>query len=215
VLASTAIPAVFPAVEVVAPEVARGWYLDGGIHLNTPIKPALKFGAQRVVVVAVSPLAPGPAVLAGEQRPDALVGAGQILVGILDDQLIADLQTLATINGLIGKRTRPSATGKRRVPYILIAPSEPDPMATRALAVVRERYSSAVQSARSPDIALLARLTAGGVDAAHAALLSFLLFAPEFTEALIELGRRDARRWIEQVHDFDDLWQLGPLTPSA
>ena len=214
VLASAAIPAVFPAVHVEAPEVARGWYLDGGTHLNTPIKPALKFGAERVVVVAVDPLGPGPAALAGEQRPDALVGAAQVLIGILDNQLMADVQTLATINALLSTRTRPTATGKRRVPYIVIAPAQPDSMAARALSVIREHYGSPLQSARSPDIALLARLTAGGADAAHAALLSFLLFAPEFTEALIELGRRDANRWIEQRHDFDDLWQVGPLKSS-
>jgi NTE family protein len=215
VLASAAIPAVFPAVHVERPHAARGWYFDGGTHLNTPIKPALKLGAERVVVIAVSPLLPGPASLAGQQRPDALVAAAQILIGILDNQLIADVHTLAMVNALIGRRNRSASTGKRRVPYIVIAPAEPDPMATRALTVVRERYSSALQTARSPDIALLARLTAAGDDVAHAALLSFLLFAPEFADALIELGRHDATRWLEQTHDLDDLWQVGPLTPSV
>ena len=102
-LASAAIPAVFPAVHVKRPHAARGWYFDGGTHLNTPIKPALELGAERVVVVAVSPMAPGPASLAGERRPDALVAAGQILIGILDNQLIADVHTLATVNALIGQ----------------------------------------------------------------------------------------------------------------
>jgi NTE family protein len=82
VLASAAIPAVFPAVHVQQPPAARGWYFDGGTRLNTPIKPALEFGAARVVVVALSSLAAGPSQLAGEQQPDALAGAGQILSGI-------------------------------------------------------------------------------------------------------------------------------------
>lgn len=215
VLASAAIPAVFPAVHVERPAAARGWYLDGGTHLNTPIKPALKLGAERVVVIGVSPLARGSASLAGERRPDALVAAGQILSGILDDQLIADVHTLATVNALIGPRVSSASAGKRRVPYIVIAPAEPDPMAARALAVVREHYSSAVQTLRSPNVALLAKLTAAGDDIPHAALLSFLLFAPEFAQALIALGRQDATRWLEQPHDHDDLWQVGPLTPSA
>jgi hypothetical protein len=38
-----------------------------------------------------------------------------------------------------------------------------------------------------------------------------LLFAPEFTRALIRIDPTDARRWIRQTHDFDDLWQLGRL----
>jgi NTE family protein len=215
VLASAAIPVVFPAVHVERPPAARGWYFDGGTRLNTPIKPALKLGAERVVVIAVSPLASGPAALAGERRPDALVAAGQILIGILGNQLIADVHTLAMVNALIGKRRQSASVGKRRVPYIVIAPAEPDPIAVRALAVVREHYSSAVQIVGSPDVALLARLTAAGDDVAHATLLSFLLFTPEFAQALIELGRQDATRWLEQAHDLDDLWQIGPLTPSV
>ena len=65
--------------------------------MNTPIKPALALGAARVVVVAVTSVAPGGADLAGAQRPDALEAAGQILIGVLEDQLAADVQTLAGI----------------------------------------------------------------------------------------------------------------------
>jgi NTE family protein len=210
VLASAAIPLIFPAVHVKRPQVARGWYLDGGTRLNTPIKPALEFGAGRVVVIAVNSLSPGPAQLAGARRPDALEGAGQILLGLLADQLTADVQTLASINDLIAMPGAQSGA-KRQVPYIVIAPAECDAIGQCALRVVREHYSAPLQAIRSPDIALIARLTAGGADAQHAELLSFLLFAPEFAKALIELGQADARRWIRQPHDVDELWQIGPI----
>jgi NTE family protein len=216
VLASAAIPVVFPAVRVPEPEVARGWYFDGGTRLNTPIKPALALGAERVVVIALNSLSPGPPQLAGEERPDALEGAGQILLGLLGDQLTADIRTLASVNALVGatrehsSSAKPSAA-KRRVPYIVIAPAEPDAIGRCALRVFREHYSRPLQAIRSPDIALLARLTAGGSDAQHAELLSFLLFASEFSKALIALGQEDARRWIDQAHDLDELWQVGPI----
>lgn len=210
VLASAAIPTIFPAVHVDAPQPARGWYFDGGTRLNTPIKPAIAFGAARVVVIALDSLAPGPARLAGEQQPDALAGAAQILQGLLADQLTSDLQTLATINTLT-RATRIVPGRKRRIPYIVIGPSEPDAIGRCALEVVRKYYRPPLGPIRSPDIALLGRLVAGGSDVQHAELLSFLLFSPQFAKALIELGREDAQRWIEQPHDLDDLWQLAPL----
>jgi NTE family protein len=210
VLASAAIPAVFPAVHVRQPQLARGWYFDGGTRLNTPLKPALEFGSARVVVVALNSLAAGPVRLAGEQRPDALAGAGQILSGLLEDQLTADVQTLATINGLT-RLTRIMPGRKRRVPYIVIAPAQRDTIARLALKVFRRHYRAPLNALRSPDIALLGRLIAGGADPQHAELLSFLLFAPEFTNALIALGKQDARRWIDQSHDLEGLWQIAPI----
>ena len=46
-LASAAIPLLFPAVRV-----ASTYYADGGLRLNTPLAPALRLGADRVLVVA-------------------------------------------------------------------------------------------------------------------------------------------------------------------
>src|SRR5262249_27494722 len=60
VRASAAIPVAFPAVEVRQPEDATGWYFDGGTRLNTPIKPAMKLGADRVIVLGLNSVAPAP-----------------------------------------------------------------------------------------------------------------------------------------------------------
>ena len=43
----------------------------------------------------------------------------------------------------------------------------------------------------------------------HGELLSYLFFAGEFAEELIQLGQADAQRWIDE-HPAD-LWQLDPL----
>jgi NTE family protein len=210
VLASSAIPVAFPAIHVCEPEVARGWYSDGGTRLNTPIKPALALGATRVVVVALSSLAAPPgAALAGPEQPDALEGVGQVMSGLFGDQLTADVQTLATINRLLAAAG--DLPAGRRVPYIVIAPPERDAIARRALAVAQEHYAGAATLIRHPDISLFARIVGGGTDVGHAELLSFLLFTPEFARALIAMGQQDATRWLQSDHDGDALWQEGPL----
>src|SRR5271168_2133697 len=126
VRASAAIPVFFPAVPVDAGGKRR-WYFDGGTRLNTPIKPALALGADRVIVIALNSLASSKDPKA-ETRPDALDGATQLIQAVLVDPLVNDVHTLATVNELLAdtseERTRAHErrTGRRRVPYMLIAP---------------------------------------------------------------------------------------------
>jgi NTE family protein len=102
-LASSAIPALFPAVRVTQPTQAAGWYFDGGPRLNTPIKPALWLGAKRVIVIALNSVAPSRTAAADEQ-PDFYVGAAHLLHAALGDPLAQDIRTLANTNALIAAR---------------------------------------------------------------------------------------------------------------
>jgi NTE family protein len=210
VRASAAIPGIFPAVRVARPATAAGWYFDGGTRLNTPIKPALALGADRVVIVALNSIAAAPPQLAGPDRPDALEGAAQLIQAVLVDPLVNDVRTLAMVNELVGAAGGPELAGRRQVPYVFVAPRERDAIGRVAIRVFRERFLSAKGALSSPNVALLGRLLAGGRDPAHGELLSYLFFEGEFADALLELGRLDARRWLEERHD-DGLWQLGQL----
>jgi NTE family protein len=196
VRASSAIPALFPAVRL-----DDGWHFDGGTRLNAPIKPALAFGAKRVIVIGLHSIAPGHDV-AGDERPDIAAGAALVLDALLADPLVEDLQTLITINGLAGR--------ERQIPYIFVAPPERDTIGQIARDVFREHYHALLDVPRSPQLAFLGRLIDADADPLHGELLSYLFFAPEFAEALIERGREDARSWLEEPHD-EGLWDLGPL----
>lgn len=193
VRASAAIPALFPAVEI-----GSEWYSDGGTRLNTPIKPALALGADRVVVVALNSTAPAD----HPDRPDALVGAGSILQSLLADQLLADVGTLRTVNELLGGRAR---AGRRPVPHLVVAPQEPDTLGGIAADVFHRYYGHLRGLLRDGDVAALGRAVDGDADPAHGELLSYLFFAPEFTRELLRLGRRDAERVVAS----GSLWTTG------
>jgi NTE family protein len=216
VLASAAIPTFFPAAEIPGDGREGGWYFDGGTRLNTPIKPALELGAKRLIMIALNSLVRRSGGFSTGRRPDALDGAGQLVQAVLVDPLVNDVHTLATINELLDdedyekRRAHEERTGRSRVPYILIAPDDPDEIGALAAEIYREHYGSLRKALRSTDIAAIGRLLDGGASPVHGELLSYLLFAPEFLGELIELGKRDARRWLDEEHD-DGLWQLARL----
>ncbi len=226
-LASSAIPALFPAVRVTTPEPAAGWYYDGGSRLNTPIKPALWLGAERVIVIALNSVAPSRTP-PPEHQPDFYVGAAHLLHAALGDPLAQDIRTLANTNALIA--AEPTATNGRSrnhrpaarqqqppgglhepvqpVPYIFIAPEDPLAIGAIARRVYRKHYGRP-WNAGARDLWLLGKILDAGADAIHGELLSYLFFAGEFAEELIQLGQADAQRWIDE-HPAD-LWQLDPL----
>ncbi|MEA2470654.1 MAG: hypothetical protein QOE38_1653 [Thermoleophilaceae bacterium] len=203
VRASGAIPGLFPAVHVPSPARARGWYFDGGTRLNTPIKPALELGADRVVVIGLNSIAPGPEAIAGPHRPDVYEGSAQVMQALLIDRLADDMRELAAENV-------PDGDEHRLVPYVFVAPRKRDEIGAIAARVWNEHYSGARGLIRDRDLALLGRFVAGGDDPAHGELLSLLFFSPEFARELIELGRAHARDWLAVPHD-DGPWRTGPL----
>jgi len=213
VLASAAIPGAFPAVEVGRPRAAAGWYGDGGVRLNAPLKPALSLGADRVVVIGLnSSLAPPQA----SRRPDALDGVAQLLQVVLADQLADDVATLAAVNEALpparsSAGTRKAAAGRRRtIPYIFIAPNDRLEIGRLARDVYERHYAGISGLVRDTDLALLGRLVNAERSPVHGELLSYLFLAREFIDELIALGRRDAERWLEAQHD-GGLWQVGRL----
>jgi NTE family protein len=208
VRASAAIPAAFPAVHVATPKDKAGWYFDGGTRLNTPIKPALRLGADRVIVIGLNSLAPAPA---SPDRADLFDGASQLVQGLLVDPLVNDVETLAKTNEtLIATGVKVSPHRKRRlVPYIFVAPGSPNRIGEIASEVYNESYTGFGGFRRSLDLYLLGRLIGAGRNSTRGELFSYLFFAREFAARLLKLGEEDAQRWIEATHDAG-AWQHGP-----
>jgi NTE family protein len=211
VRASAAIPTLFPAVHVSSPVRARGWYVDGGVRLNAPLRPALSLEVDRVVVIGLNAVPSAPPRLASEHRPDAFQSAADFLNGTLVNQLVEDVRDLARVNLLLGDRGKViAADGRRyrRVPFIFITPRARADVGGMAERIFEEHYEG-LEALRSIDLdlALLARLI-GGDGAGHGELSSYLFFAPEFATALIELGRSDAQRWLTAHTGPEGPWEV-------
>jgi NTE family protein len=193
VLASSAIPVAFPPVRL-----GEAWYVDGGVRLNTPIKPALALGAQRLVVVATHPLSDDvrdedaePLYVDADDAPatpDVFTAFSSVLVAALVDRMVEDVRNLERVNRLVRAGARDDRY--RVVPHLFVAPRRRSAIADLAAEVLSSRYDG-LAGLFGGDYTVFNWLV-GGTTTAHAELLSFVLFDEEFIEQLITLGRQDA-----------------------
>jgi len=213
VRASAAIPLLFPTVEVSTPRTARGHYIDGGTRLNSPIKPALDLGADKVVVVGLEPFAAAIGRAAAPRSPSIADVASNVLDGLLVDQVAYDLRRLAAINSffvegagtgpLRSARTYRLARGRppyRPISYALVSPRRRGEIGNLAEDAFQRRYGG-LRALRDLDYMVISRVL-GGRARSRGELLSFLLFDQVFVEELLELGRRDAARWLRRHPGF-------------
>lgn len=203
VLASSAIPIVFPPVHVSAP--AAGWYLDGGIRLNAPLKPALTLGADAIAVVATHPVSePAAPASADHPAPDI----DDVLVRLMDaalvDRMVEDVRTLAKINAL----AETGGPTRKVIPYLAICPAARETLAHLAVDIFDGTHNSPQglgPRLRGAELKVLGHLLAGD-GPRRGDLFSYLYFDRDFIDASIELGRSDALAQLGSAVP----WRIGP-----
>ncbi|KAI3594436.1 Patatin [Cupriavidus sp. U2] len=204
-LASSSIPFLFPAMPLEI-EGHHEWFGDGTMRQMSPLSPAIHLGASRILAIgAASRQRAGwfDTVPSGGYPSLAQVG-GQALASIFLDGLQADIERLMHINRLLSRMPEMAndAEGWRPVQVMTVSPSEP------IEAIAAEHLHRLPRTVR----ALLSPL--GGTEARGAAFASYLLFEPEFTQALLALGERDAAAQADEIAAF--LYGVVPETkPTA
>ncbi|MDE2677643.1 MAG: patatin [Gemmatimonadetes bacterium] len=177
VLASSALPIVFPAVQI-----GPHWFGDGGIRLAAPLSPALHLGAGRILAISTrhSPTArqanrptvtgyPPPAQVAG-------VMMNSVFLDLLDD----DAHRLETINRLLAGLPPEERGGMRPVRLLTVRPSVD-------LARLANRYEPQLPKA----FRFLTRgLGTRQIEAPD--FLSMIMFQPDYLAELIRVGEEDA-----------------------
>ena len=195
-LASSAIPFVFPAVALDI-DGHREYCGDGSMRQSAPISPAVHLGAERILVVGAGRMHEPPGERAGSSEyPNLAQIAGHALSNIFLDALAVDVERLQRINttlALLPPEAR-ATTSLKPLDVLVIAPSERlDDIAARHL-----------KSLPLPIRALLGALGVSGKgdDARGAALASYLLFEAPYTRELIALGVRDTLAQRQAVLAF-------------
>lgn len=191
-LASSAIPFVFPATRI-----HREYFGDGSMRQTAPISPAIHLGAERVLVIGAGRASEYRARQASESYPSLAQIAGHALSSIFLDGLAADIERMQGINRLLDATPKasdsPSESSLRQIRTLVIAPSQ------RLDRIAAEHAASLPWPVRY----LLTGI--GAMNRRGGALTSYLLFEKAYTRTLIDLGYADSMARAEEIGSFLEL----------
>ncbi len=195
----------------------------GGLRTSIPLSPALRLGAQRVLVLSVrhaDPAAPAVTPLE-EERNYATAPSliGKTLNALFLDPTELDVSRLRQVNELLDAGTRAYGAGfARNLNAALPAGSQPlRHVRELEIAPSRDIGAMAAEHARAPDFlkrnpglaGRLIRQLAERESRYEADLVSYLLFDGAFSSRLIEMGRNDAR---SRRAEWERFWSEAPLS---
>lgn len=187
VLASCALPFIFPAVRIGA-----AWHGDGGIRLAAPLSPPLRLGAGRIIAMSTgyqrTPDEAKMPVVTG--YPPAAQILGQLVNAIFLDAIDEDVVRMERMNEMIRKLEPRERDGLKPVDLLVLRPSQD----LGKLAAEFERDLPA-------DLKVITRAL-GAKETRSADLVSLLMFVPKYIRRLIALGEADVESRLEEIREF-------------
>ncbi len=204
VLASAAIPLVFPPRRI-----GDSYFCDGGVRFNTPIAPAIRAGATRLVVVTLGAAARERA--RPQKNPGLAFVAGRMFGALLADPVAHDLHVLGRLNRMLGvaeggdrgvlTSMQHTLIETRGAPYRQIKVLDFSP--TEDLGAMASRR---VQELLRQPASRIRRWASGLLERSEtvrdANWATYLLFDGPFADSLRDLGRRDALARQREVREF-------------
>jgi NTE family protein len=195
-MASSAIPFVFPAVKLDVH--GQPHHLgDGSMRQAAPISPAIHLGADRILVVGAGRLnEPQAQRSVSTEYPNLAQIAGHAMSSIFLDALAVDIERMQRVNSTLRLLTpeQRAQTALRPVDILVIAPSQRiDDIAARHLWALPPAVRAMLRALG---------VHGQGQGARGTALASYLLFESSFTRELIHMGFTDALAKRDEVVAF-------------
>jgi len=187
VLASAALPFVFPAVRI-----GSEWHGDGGIRLSAPLSSAVHLGARRIIAMSTgyqrtTAEASTPEV---EGYPPAAQILGQLVNAVFLDVIDEDVLRMERMNEMIRKLDKADRNGFKPIDLLVLRPSRD----LGKLAADYEKYL--------PTSLKLFTRALGARETESSDFLSMLMFEPHYTSVLIEIGMQDVEGRVEELRGF-------------
>lgn len=195
VCASAAIPLVFQPIKL---ETAQGtaFFGDGCMRLQQPLSPVIRLGANRVMAIGVRCENLEHQQESGDRAdPSIAQVTGVLLNAMFLDHLTTDIEHLERLNQLLsdGRISQSEIEGcekMRPLRSLLITPSV-------------NLSQLAQQHRRDMPYLIQYFISSLGRDAASCSdLMSYLLFTSKYTNALVEIGYKDAGQRIDEIEQF-------------
>lgn len=187
VMASSALPMLFPAVKV-----ASEWFGDGGVRLTAPLSPALHLGASRILTISTryqKTRAEADVPMTAGYPPPAQV-LGVLYSSIFLDLIEEDILRLKKVNRLLRHVPPEDRESMRVVNILVLRPS-------RELGSLARELEPRLPAA----IRYLTR-GLGTKETTSPDFISLVLFQEDYLRRLIELGEEDAEAQSERIREF-------------
>jgi NTE family protein len=187
VMASSALPMLFPAVRV-----GTEWYGDGGMRLTDPLSPAIHLGATKILTISArykrSVAEAGAPQTTGYPPPAQVLGAlyNSVFLDLIDE----DILRLQRVNRLIEAVPAERREGMKVVDIMVIRPS-------RDLGRLAGEFEP-----RLPPLVKYMSRGLGTKDTASPDVLSLIMFQPDYIRRLVEIGEADGEASAEQLQAF-------------
>ncbi|HYR27765.1 MAG TPA: patatin-like phospholipase family protein [Thermoanaerobaculia bacterium] len=193
VLASAALPFVFPAVQI-----DGEWHGDGGIRLGAPLSPAVHLGARRIIAMSTgyqrTPEEAARSVISG--YPPAAQILSQLVNAIFLDAIDEDVTRMERMNEIIRKLPAGERDGLKPIDLLVLRPS-----------VDLGKLAGEYERDLPRKVKLLVRAL-GARETESPDFISLLMFLPSYTRRIIEIGEMDVEARLPEIRAFlgeDDL----------